>query len=70
MLEKGIELEVDDKDIKDLIQEHNEELLTSKLKELETMQHSAVQEEISEETKNRKANKKIKTEKLNQKSTF
>ena len=35
-------LEVNDENIKYLIQEHKKELLMSKLKELEAMQYSAV----------------------------
>ncbi|BFZ09461.1 hypothetical protein BsWGS_12500 [Bradybaena similaris] len=47
-LGKGLGLEVNDEDIEDLIQDHQEELSTSELKELEAMQHSAVQEGFSE----------------------
>lgn len=48
-LGKGMGLEVDDEDINELIQEHNEELSTKELQELEVMQHTAVQEEFKED---------------------
>ncbi|XP_019716745.1 tigger transposable element-derived protein 1-like [Hippocampus comes] len=44
LLGKGMGLEVNEEDINELIQEHNEELSTTELKELEAMQHTAVQE--------------------------
>lgn len=48
-LGKDMGLEVNDEDINELIQEHKEELSTAELKELEAMQHTAVQEEFGEE---------------------
>ncbi|KAL3967274.1 NLR family CARD domain-containing protein 3 [Sarotherodon galilaeus] len=42
-------LEVDKKDINDLVHEHQEELSTAELQELEAMQHSSVQKQFSEE---------------------
>lgn len=47
-LGKDMGLEVNDEDIEELIQEHQEELTTSELKELEAMQHSVVEEGFSE----------------------
>ena len=48
-LGKCMGLEVNDEDIDELIQEHHEELSTEELKELEAMQHTAVQEEFSKD---------------------
>ena len=45
-LGKCMGLEVNDEDIDELIQEHHEELSTEELRELEVMQHTAVQEEF------------------------
>ena len=50
-LGKGMGLEVNSETIEDLIQEHKEELLMCELKKLKAMQHSALQEEFSKETK-------------------
>ncbi|XP_068613843.1 tigger transposable element-derived protein 1-like [Brachionichthys hirsutus] len=47
-LGQGMGLEVDEEDINELIQEH-EELSTKELQELEAMQHTAVQEEFRDE---------------------
>lgn len=43
-LGKDMGLEVNDKNINKLIQEHKEELSTAEMKELEAMHHTAVQE--------------------------
>ena len=57
-----MELNVNDEKVKDLFQEHKEELSISELKELETMQHSVLLEGLSKETKkNRKQTRKYKT---------
>lgn len=49
LLGKDMGLEVNDKDINELIQEHKEELSTAELKELEAMQHTTAQEEFGED---------------------
>ena len=48
-LGKSMGLEVDEADVDDLIDEHEEELTTDELKELQTMQHTEVLHEISSE---------------------
>ncbi|CAI5670507.1 unnamed protein product [Oreochromis niloticus] len=42
-------LEVEEEDINDLVLDHQEELSTAELQELEAMQHSSVQQQFSEE---------------------
>ncbi|XP_068173267.1 tigger transposable element-derived protein 2-like [Antennarius striatus] len=48
-LGNGMGLEVNDMDINELIQEHDEDLTTIEMKDLEAMQYTAVQEESKEE---------------------
>ena len=48
LLGKDMGLEVNDDDIEEIIQKHQEELTKSELKELEAMQHSVVEEGFSE----------------------
>ena len=46
-LGKSMGLEVDEGDVNELVEEHAEELTTEELKELQTMQHTEVLQEIS-----------------------